>query len=168
MIQPEKPKGSRTAKIRRIIGDDYYDLKLAYDQLVELQEVTGVGPFYLNRHLVEADHLGWTGNFKIEWVYDIIRLGLIGSGEFQPRDAVRFCDRHIRSGFILDYIEPAAAALNAALYGPEEEPVVVEAAEPGEPEPEVDVTPTPSAASNGENIGNSPEPSEPTRDPFEK
>lgn len=160
MIQPEKPKGSRTAKVRRIIGDDYYDLKLAYDQLVELQEVTGVGPFYLNRHLVEADHLGWTGNFKIEWVYEIIRLGLIGSGEFAPREAVKFCDRHIRSGFILDYIEPAAAALNAALYGPTEEPVVIET--PGEPEPKVesDPTPTPSAASNGENTSSSPEPLE--------
>ena len=158
MTSQQKPKGSRTAKVRRLIGDDYYDLKLAFDQLVELQEETGVGPFFMLRHIADADFRGeWTGNFKLEWIYEIIRLGLVGSGEKTPTEATRWCDRHIREGFILDFIEPAATALNAALYGPEDDPVAFETnGEPGEPTPEVEPL-TPSAASNGDITGPSPE-----------
>lgn len=159
-MKPTTPlKGSRTAKITAIVGDDYYDLKLDFGALVELEEKTDRGAFYILRRLSDVDHQGFVGDFRISWIIDIIRIGLVGAGSMNAREAVKFTDRHLREGFVMDYLEVAQNVLYAALHGPEQEPVVFETkdAEPGEPEPEAELTPTPSDASNGENTGNSPE-----------
>ena len=118
-------KGSRTAKVRKLIGNDYYDLKLCFDQLVELQEETGRGPLYIANQLARFDmETGkMFGDFSPKWIYHTVRLGLIGSEEMKPTEAVRFCDRHLRDGFIMDYVEAAVATIEAAMYGNAEDPV---------------------------------------------
>lgn len=162
MLPNKPPKGSRTAKITAIVGDDYYDLKLDFGLLEEFEDKHGVGAFYVLRKFSDQDMMGGiTGDFRVKWVYDVIRLGLVGGG-MPPREAVKFADRHLREGFLLDYLPVATNALYAALHGPEEDPVkfdeptTPEDGEPGEPTPE-ELTPTPSAESHGENITNSAE-----------
>lgn len=168
MNSHQRPKGSRTAKITAIFGDDYYDMKLDFEALVELEEKTDRGAFFILRRLSDFDHVGYVGDFKIVWLTEIIRLGLIGGG-MKATKALKLTDRYLREGFALDYLQVATNALYAAIHGPEEEPVVYEKPQSGEPEPEVDqMTPTPSAASNGENIGSSPEPSELTPNPSDE
>lgn len=157
MTLNSKPRGSRTARITAIVGDDYYDLRLDYERLVELEERTEKGAIFIYRRMSDFDHNGYVGDFRISWVSEIIRLGLIGGG-MRASDALKLTDRYLREGFVLDYLQTATNALYAALHGPEQEPVVFGESEPGEPEPK-EVTPTPSAESNGENTGNSPEPS---------
>lgn len=150
-------KGSRTAKVRKIIGNDYYDLKLDFDGLVELQDLTDKGPaFILNRiREIEASATGFqlTGNWNPTWVYEVIRIGL-NRGGMSAREAVQLCDRHIRNGFVMDYLDVAADVLFAGLYGPDSEPI--EDA-PGEPTPEA-MSPTPSDESNGASSTSSQEP----------
>lgn len=167
MIQPEKPKGSRTAKVTAIIGNDYYDLKLDFGCLEELEEKTDRGCYYILRRMTDFDQFGLIGDFKLSWITDIIRIGLVGGGSMSPREAVKFTDRHLRDAFVMDYLPVAVKVLDAGIHGPTAEPVVFDTAEPGEPEPEADVTPTPSADMNGENTGNSPEPSGSTLNPSE-
>lgn len=158
MTLNSKPKGSRTARITAIVGDDYYDLRLDYERLVELEDKTEKGCFYILRRMSDFDHNGYVGDFRISWIFEIIRLGLIGGGMRAP-DALKLTDRYLREGFALDYLQTATNALYAACHGPEQEPVVFGEGEPGEPEPKV-VSPTPSEESNGANTGNSQEPSE--------
>jgi len=140
--------GSRTAKVRKIIGNDYYDLKLDFDGLVELQDRTDRGPqFILNRiREVEASATGFqmAGSWNPAWVYEVIRIGLDRAG-LPSRDAVKLCDRYIREGFVMDYIDVAADVLFAGLYGPEDEPIEDV---PGEMTPEA-MSPTPSDGSSG-------------------
>ena len=168
MQSHQKPKGSRTAKITAIFGDDYYDMKLDFEALVELEEKTDRGAFFILRRLSDFDHVGYVGDFKIVWLTEIIRLGLIGGG-MKDAKALKLTDRYLRDGFALDYLQVATNVLFAGIHGPEEEPVVYDKAQPGEPEPEADqTTPTPSAASDGENTGSSPEPSESTPNPSDE
>lgn len=145
-------KGSRTAKVRKLIGDDYYDLKLGFDQLVELQELTDRGPIFIANQLVATDPMTGqaVGNWSPTWVYHTIRLGLIGSEEMKPREAVQFCDRHLREGFIYDYADAAADVIYTAMAGRSDDPIPEdEVTTPGEQNPKMDPL-TPSDASNGE------------------
>lgn len=153
-------KGSRTAKVRKLIGDDYYDLKLGFDQLVELQDLADRGPLFIANALVAVDPttMRAVGNWSPKWVYDTIRLGLIGSGEMKPREAVQFCDRHLREGFIYDYAEAAADVIFVAMAGRMDEPVPDVGDGSGEVTPKE--TPTPSAESSGEPTTNLQGPSD--------
>lgn len=167
MHQTQKPKGSRTAKITAIVGDDYHDLKLDFGLIQELEDKHDKGAMFILRRLTDFDHTGsLAGDFRVIWIVDVIRLGLIGGG-MSPREALRYTDLHLRDAFVLDYIAVAANALAAGLHGPSDDPVKFDepkaGEEPGEPTPEV--TPTPSAASHGENIGSSAAPSDSTPNP---
>lgn len=114
---------SRSAKIRAIIGNDYYDLAMKIDQLIEFQDRCGVGPLFAMRRMVERNSMYETvGDFRVEYVLETIRLGLVGGG-MNPIEAVKLTDKYVRQGFIMDYLEVAAHTLYAALHGPEEEPV---------------------------------------------
>lgn len=170
MTKTLKPKGSRTATINAVVGDDYYPLKLDFDCLQELEDKHDRGAFFILRKLSDFDNTGsLTGDFRLIWIVDVIRLALTGGG-MTPREAVKHTDRHLRDGFVMDYLPVATSALYAALHGPEDDPVKFDeqkegepAGEPGEPTPEV--TPTPSAAFHGENIGSSAAPSDSTPNP---
>nr|WP_295217492.1 GTA-gp10 family protein [uncultured Brevundimonas sp.] len=157
MISEDKPKGSRTAKVTKAIGDDYYDLKLDFEGIVELEEKAERGAYfiYLKMAALNATQTDLEGDFRVKWIADVIRIGLIRSGAMTAPNAINFVEQHLRGGFIMDYLQAAIDVLYAAIYGPEDEPVVFEKS--GEPKPEV--SPTPSADTNGANTGSSPEPS---------
>lgn len=146
-----------------MVGDNYYELKMDFDGLVEVQETCTMGgqelgPQYVMNRLkeVEATGAGFqaVGRFSPMWVYEVIRIGLVRGG-LEPRKAIKLCDRYIREGFIMDWIDVAADALFVGLYGPEDE-----AAEtPGEQMTEV-TSPTPSEEFNGASSTSSPEASD--------
>lgn len=63
------------------------------------------------------------GDYSPNWIYHTIRLALIGSEAMKPTEAVRFCDRYIRNGFVMDYAAVAAEVLYAGLLGHDDDPV---------------------------------------------
>ena len=91
------------------------------------------------------------GDFRMEWILEAVRLGLIGGG-MNPIKALKLTDRYVRDGFIMDYVETAADVLWVSLYGPEDEPLTPDE-EPEEEdtsgEPMAEVSPTPSPALSG-------------------
>ena len=147
-------KRSRTGTIREQLYDGKYDLRLGIAQLEELEEKLGLGSHAILNALAGQD-------FRVRQITEIIRLGLIGSGEMSPRNAYDYVMSYIiepkdRAGrtFIMDYHAAARDALFASLYGPEgDEPPV------GKAEAEVESSPTPSDELSG---GVSTEPLEPS------
>lgn len=139
-----------------MVGNDYYDLKMDFDGQVELQDETDRGPYFIMNRFkeIEVGGSGYqpVGNWNPKWVYETIRIGLVRGG-LDPRKAIKLCDRYVREGFVMDYVDTAADVLLAGLYGPEEEPV-----ELGELNPEAMTSPTPSDESNGASSTSSPEP----------
>lgn len=150
--QPPIGRANRTAKLTRIIGDDYYDLKMTSEAIMELEEATERGGVFVLKRMAAIDPLtrDYMGDFSVKWIMDIIRIALVHGGSMQPRESVRFVDRHLREGFVMDYHEIAIETLSAGLFGGHVEPIEEEASEEGEPQPE-EVSPTPSASSNGAN-----------------
>lgn len=143
-----------------MVGDDYYEMKMDFDGLVETQErclLNGeeVGPQYVMNRLKEIEAIGGgfqpMGKWNPMWVYEVIRIGLVRGG-LEPRKAIKLCDRYIREGFVMDYIDTAADVLFVGLYGPDDEPVET----PGETMTEA-TSPTPSEESNGAFSTSSPD-----------
>lgn len=153
-------KGNRTALMTKVVGDDYYDLKLPTEGLMELEERTGRGPYYVLRKLSEMDARGvFVGDFPVTWIIDVIRIALVGGESMTPREAVKFTDTHLRERFVMDYHDLAIDVLSAGLFGGVVEPVVVEEADQsGEPTPKETNPQTPSASCDGENSTSSAEP----------
>lgn len=105
----------RDAKITQPFGDDEYVFRLAWGQISELQEKTGCGPFFLLSRFE-------SGEWKIEDISEIIRLGLIGGG-MVPIDALKLVRRYVMERPPLENLPLAQAVLIAGLMGaPEEQP----------------------------------------------
>lgn len=104
-----------------MLYEQEYDLKLGIGQLEELEELTGIGSHgILNRFLNQE--------FQVKHVLEVIRLGLIGSGEMEPRKAAHYVNTYIRNPkdqqgrtYVMDYYPAAMKALECALYGPEDD-----------------------------------------------
>lgn len=100
-----------------MFADGEYDFRLAWGQLVELQELTDCGPnFVLNRlH---------SGEWKVEDIEHVIRLGLLGADpDMKPSRAVELVKRYVKSRPPLENHTLAVVILTAALVGASEEPV---------------------------------------------
>lgn len=146
-----------------MVGDNYYELKMDFDGLVEVQEACllngqEVGPQFVLNRLRELEATGGgfqsVGRWNPMWVYEVLRIALVRGG-LEPRKAIKLCDRYIREGFVMDYIDTAADALFVGLYGPDDEPVET----PGETMTEA-TSPTPSDESNGASSMSSPDQSD--------
>lgn len=113
----------RDARLREVtFADGEYDFRLAWGQLVELQELCSAGPqFILNRLTV-------TGDWRVEDISEIIRLGLLGADkDMKPSRATDLVRRYVKERPPLENHTLAVAILTTALLGAPEEPV-------GEPE----------------------------------
>lgn len=96
-------------------GDDVYSFRLAWGELVELQEKTDCGPLFLLNRLQ-------SGTWKVQDISSIIRLGLVGGG-MEPARAVQLTKRYVEERPPLENHALAFAVLSAALMGAPEEPV---------------------------------------------
>lgn len=122
-------------------GEDYFALNMGeYNALDELHEV---GPeFLFNSLRIEG------ANWKAGWVYDTIRLGLIGAG-MDRKEA----DKKVRNAFetygILEFKLPASAILASMLRPRVENPNV----EKTEAETQEDVGTSPKSTEQGKSSG---------------
>lgn len=103
----------RNALITEFLGDDMQDFRLAYGNLLELQEKTGVGPFTLYRRFMSDD-------WFVQDIFETCRIGLIGGG-MKPRDAFVLCKRYVMDQPPLDNLNLARMILVAALHGAPDE-----------------------------------------------
>jgi hypothetical protein len=106
----------RDARLRGVVfADGEYDFRLAWGQLVELQEKCDAGPLFILNRLN-------SGEWRIEDISNVIRLGLIGGG-LKPSEARTLTVRYVEERPLLENHMLAVVVLQAALMGSPEEPV---------------------------------------------
>jgi hypothetical protein len=110
---------SRDAKVTLTWADGDYVFRLGWGELAELQEKTDAGPYVVLQRLL-------SGQWRIEDISNVIRLGLIGGG-LEPPKALRLVRTYVEARPPLENHPVAYAVLSAGLMGAEDEPV-------GEPE----------------------------------
>jgi hypothetical protein len=96
-------------------ADGTYSFRLAWGQLAELQEKCDAGPYVVLQRL-------HSGEWRIEDVSNIIRLGLIGGG-MEPAPALKLTRAYVEARPPMENIIPAQVILSAALTGAPEEKV---------------------------------------------
>lgn len=104
---------NRNSSITLSWADGDYVFRLAWGQLIELQEKTDCGPGYL------LDQM-WQNNWKVQHISEIIRLGLIGGGQ-TPTDALKLIRNYVESRPPLENLPIAQAILAISLQGAPEE-----------------------------------------------
>lgn len=105
----------RSARLEFDWGDGTYEFRLAWGQLIELQEKCDAGPYIVLQRLQ-------TGAWKMQDISNVIRLGLIGGG-MSAVDALKKTRAYVEAFPPLDNLMPAQAILAAALMGAPDETV---------------------------------------------
>ena len=99
----------RDAKIDQPFADGTYSFRLAYGQISELQEKCDCGPMRLLSRLQ-------SGDWKIEDIFETVRLGLIGGGT-EPKQALKLAERYVKERPPLENQPLALAIVFAGLAG---------------------------------------------------
>lgn len=108
----------RDGRLREIIfADGEYDFRLAWGQLVELQELCNAGPYVILNRLQN-------GEWRVEDIAEVIRLGLLGADDtMKPTTASTLVKRYVKDRPPLENLFLATVILQAGLMGAPEEPV---------------------------------------------
>ncbi|SCX88407.1 gene transfer agent family protein [Paracoccus tibetensis] len=123
---------SRNAQVTLDWADGTYPFALKIDQLAELQDRTGAGPWYIQWALEAALMARALGvpppkDASPAYVIETIRLGLIGGG-MEAIAALKKVRDYVGPGQINENIQTAFAIIGVALQGvPEDEPEKPEA-----------------------------------------
>jgi hypothetical protein len=131
---------SRSAQVTLDWADGTYPFALKIDQLAELQDKTGAGPWYIQWALEAALMARALGvappkDASPAYVIETIRLGLIGGG-MEAIAALKKVRDYVGPGQINENIQTAFAIIGVALQGvPEDEPEKPEAGEGTNPNP---------------------------------
>jgi len=131
---------SRNAQVTLDWADGTYPFALKIDQLAELQDKTGAGPWYIQWALEAALMARALGvpppkDASPAYVIETIRLGLIGGG-MEAIAALKKVRDYVGPGQINENIQTAFAIIGVALQGvPEDEPEKREAGEGTNPNP---------------------------------
>lgn len=104
---------NRSSTITLPWADGDYTFRLAWGQLIELQEKTNSGPGFL------LDQM-WQNTWKVQHISEIIRLGLIGGG-LTPTEALKMTRNYVESRPPLENLSLAQAILALSLQGAPEE-----------------------------------------------
>ncbi|WP_236774724.1 gene transfer agent family protein [Agrobacterium tumefaciens] len=105
----------RSARVELDWGDGTYTFRLAWGQLVELQEKCDAGPYVILQRLQ-------TGAWQMEDISNVIRLGLIGGG-MTAVDALKKTRAYVEAFPPMENLLSAQGILAAALMGAKDEPV---------------------------------------------
>lgn len=100
---------NRDARITEAFGDATYDFRLAYGQLVMLQEARDTGPMVLFAQLQ-------AGAWRVEDIREIIRCGLIGGG-MAPSKAVKMVEMYVEGRPPMENYPLAVKILGAGIVG---------------------------------------------------
>lgn len=106
---------SRDAKITIDWGDDTYDFRLGWGEIVSLQEAVDAGPYVVLNRL-------YSNQWRVEDISNVVRLGLIGGG-MTPADALKKVRAYVEARPPLENVLVAQAILSAGLQGAPEEKV---------------------------------------------
>lgn len=90
-------------------ADGAHTFRLAIGQLRELQDKTGCGPMELFKRL-------GAGTWRVDDVYETIRIGLIGGGK-KPPEALALGQRYVLERPLVESVQVAQAVLMVTLYG---------------------------------------------------
>ncbi|MBY3255581.1 gene transfer agent family protein [Rhizobium laguerreae] len=104
---------SRDAKITLTWADGDYVFRLGWAEIAALQEAVDAGPYVVLNRL-------HTGQWRIEDISNVIRLGLIGGG-FEPVKALKLIRTYVESRPPMENHPYAVAVLSAGLIGAPEE-----------------------------------------------
>lgn len=105
---------SRDGRIELDWADGTHSFRLGWGQLAELQEKTDAGPFVVLQRL-------HNGQWRVEDVSHVIRLGLIGGG-MEPAKALAKVRAYVEARPPMENVLPAQAILSAAVIGAPDEP----------------------------------------------
>ena len=106
---------SRDASVSLPFADGTKTFRLAWGELIKLQEATDAGPFVVYRRLM-------SGQWKMGDISNTIRLGLIGGG-LEPDKALSFVRDYVESRPPMESLALAQGVLGIALQGaPDEKP----------------------------------------------
>ncbi|TJV20613.1 MAG: gene transfer agent family protein [Mesorhizobium sp.] len=112
---------SRDASIELEWGDGLHSFRLAWGQLIKLQEACDCGPFVLLDRLM-------MGRWKVEEIREVIRWGLIGGG-MSVADASKLMKLYVEAIPPFENLLTAQKVLSAGVAGaPDESPGETEAA----------------------------------------
>lgn len=100
---------SRTGAVTLQFADSEYEFRLRLKQLMELDEKFEAGPAFMLTEFA-------SGKWRLPWVRDIIRLGLIGGGE-TPAKAFALVRDYVDDRPLLETALHAQAILSAAVIG---------------------------------------------------
>jgi len=116
---------SRDASIELDFGDDKYQFRLAWGELVKVQEACNAGPYVVLQRL-------YSQTWEMNDIREVIRWGLIGGG-MQPNQALKLVRDYVESRPPLESVLQAQAILSAGLMGAPDEPLgKTKAADPAE------------------------------------
>jgi hypothetical protein len=106
---------SRDARIELDWADGTYSFRLAWAQIIELQEQCKAGPFVILQRL-------YSGQWLAEDISNVIRLGLIGGG-MTPGDALKKVRTYVEDRPPMENVLFAQGVLAAGLQGAPDEPL---------------------------------------------
>lgn len=105
----------RDASITLPWADGDYTFRLGWGELIELQEQCDAGPYVILNRLT-------TGQWKMQDISHVMRLGLIGGG-IEPAKALVLIRNYVESRPPLENVMMARGILSLALQGaPDEKP----------------------------------------------
>lgn len=90
-------------------ADGTYTFRLAWGELVQLQNKLDAGPQFIFRNLM-------TDDWKVEYISEVIRLGLIGGGK-TPKEASDLIEYYVTSRPPMENLAIAQGVLSYALIG---------------------------------------------------
>lgn len=105
---------SRDGSIELDFADSTHHFRLAWGELMKLQEACDAGPYVVLDRLV-------SGRWRVQDISETLRLGLIGGG-MAPVDALKLVREYVEGRPPLENLVIAQRVLGAAVVGvPEEE-----------------------------------------------
>jgi hypothetical protein len=106
---------SRSAKITAPFAGEEHEFRMAFGDIMRLQEKLDLGPYEVATRL-------HAGTWRVEDVREVIRIGLIGGGMEVPR-AARMVKDFVEANPILESLALAQVIMQAGLVGAPDEPV---------------------------------------------
>lgn len=106
---------SRDGSLTSDFADDTYEFRLAWGELIKLQEARDTGPYVILDRLL-------TGRWHVQDIADVIRLGLVGGG-MEPVKALKLVRSYVEERVPLENLVLAQRVLGAGLIGTSEEEV---------------------------------------------
>lgn len=104
---------NRRASVTLDWGPGTYTFSLKWGQLIELQEKLDAGPAFILKQFFDGD-------WKVESISEIIRLGLIGGGE-TPNNALKLVKTYVQDRPPFENLSFAQAILQISLIGATDE-----------------------------------------------